>query len=105
MTRRTAIWLALAVACGASIDAGGAQTKATDTGPPFRLDYFGGTWAFDWTVPETPMGPAGDLVGTEVHRLLDPSETIAALPGSPAIPPGLLQAPTRSAQVLDGRIE
>ena len=32
------------------------------------MDYFLGTWSFDWNVPETPLGPAGKLKGTETYR-------------------------------------
>lgn len=35
--------------------------------PPPNMDYFLGTWAFDWNVPESPLGPAGKLKGTETY--------------------------------------
>lgn len=105
MMRRIAVLLAVVVVYGAGSHIDGDQTKATDKVLPFELEYFVGTWAFDWTVPETPVGPAGDLVGTEIYRLLDPSASIEPLPGFPMMPPGLLPERPRSAQVLEGRIE
>ncbi len=36
--------------------------------PPLNMDYFLGTWSFDWNVPESPLGPAGKLKGTETYK-------------------------------------
>jgi len=33
--------------------------------PPFRLDYFAGTWTFDWDVPDSIFGEGGTITGTE----------------------------------------
>ncbi len=33
-----------------------------------KLDYFVGKWAFEWNVPESPLGPAGKISGTETYR-------------------------------------
>lgn len=38
--------------------------------PPPNLDYFVGAWAFDWNVPESPLGPAGKLKGKETYKKL-----------------------------------
>ncbi len=43
-------------------------TQPTDPMPPPNLDYFVGTWEFDWNVPESPLGPAGKLKGTESYK-------------------------------------
>lgn len=43
-------------------------TEPTDPMPPPNLDYFIGTWAFDWNVPESPLGPAGKMKGTETYK-------------------------------------
>jgi hypothetical protein len=43
-------------------------TEPTDPMPPPDLSYFIGTWSFDWNVPESPLGPAGKLKGTETYR-------------------------------------
>lgn len=37
-----------------------------------RLDYFLGTWSFEWNVPDSPLGPAGKITGTEsCQKILD----------------------------------
>ena len=43
-------------------------TQPTDPMPPPDLDYFLGSWSFDWNVPESPLGPAGKLKGTETFK-------------------------------------
>jgi hypothetical protein len=45
-------------------------TTPDDPMPPPNLDYFVGTWAFDWNVPESPLGPAGKLKGKETYKKL-----------------------------------
>src|SRR5438876_8082604 len=45
-------------------------TEPTDPMPPPNLDYFIGTWTFDWNVPESPLGPAGKLKGKETYKKL-----------------------------------
>lgn len=40
--------------------------------PPPDLDYFVGAWSFEWNVPESPLGPAGKIIGIETYkRILD----------------------------------
>jgi hypothetical protein len=49
----------------------GRPTQATDEVPPLDFDgYFSGTWEFEWTVPESALGPAGPINGTTVYRAL-----------------------------------
>ena len=43
-------------------------TQPSDPMPPPNLDYFVGTWSFDWNVPESPLGPAGKMKGTETYK-------------------------------------
>lgn len=43
-------------------------TEPTDPMPPPNLDYFIGSWSFDWNVPESPLGPAGKMKGTETYK-------------------------------------
>lgn len=43
-------------------------TDPNDPMPPPDMDYFLGTWSFDWNVPESPLGPAGKIKGTETYR-------------------------------------
>ena len=43
-------------------------TEPTDPMPPPDMDYFIGAWSFDWNVPESPLGPAGKIKGTETYR-------------------------------------
>jgi len=43
-------------------------TDPKDPMPPPNLDYFVGAWTFDWNVPESPLGPAGKMKGTETYK-------------------------------------
>ena len=43
-------------------------TDPKDPMPPPNLDYFVGTWSFDWNMPESPLGPAGKMKGTETYK-------------------------------------
>lgn len=43
-------------------------TSPDDPMPPPDMDYFVGTWSFDWNVPESPLSPAGKIKGTETYR-------------------------------------
>jgi hypothetical protein len=44
----------------------GRPTAKGDEVPDFDYDmYFPGTWTFEWRVPESPLGPAGTIEGTE----------------------------------------
>ena len=45
----------------------GRPTEGTDTVPLFDFDtYFLGKWTFEWSMPETPLGPAGPYSGTTI---------------------------------------
>jgi hypothetical protein len=49
----------------------GRPTQATDEVPPLDFEgYFTGAWDFEWTVPESALGPAGPVSGTTVYRAL-----------------------------------
>jgi hypothetical protein len=50
-------------------------TEPTDAMPPPNMDYFVGTWTFEWNVPESPLGPAGKLKGTETYKKLPNSSS------------------------------
>ena len=81
--RRHLAWSALTIALTAS--ALGAQevpkgqmptlgrpTQGDDQVPPLDFDaYFVGKWTFEWSMPETPLAPAGDYTGTTVYKKLD----------------------------------
>ena len=43
-------------------------TEPSDPMPPPNMDYFLGTWAFDWNMPESPLGPGGKMKGTEMYK-------------------------------------
>lgn len=43
-------------------------TEPTDAMPPPNMDYFLGAWSFEWNVPESPLGPAGKIKGTETYK-------------------------------------
>lgn len=47
----------------------GRPTNKNDPMPIINFEeYFVGTWSFEWDVPESPLGPAGQIRGTEVYR-------------------------------------
>jgi len=96
--------LMVAILSVASIP-GSAQTKATDKVPPFDLSYFVGEWAFDWTSPESALGPAGDLVGKETFRLLEPARLPERLPGYPQVPSRLIPKGPASLQVVESWVD
>jgi hypothetical protein len=49
----------------------GRPTQATDEVPPLDFEgYFTGAWDFEWTVPESALGPAGPVTGTTTYRSL-----------------------------------
>src|SRR5262249_44618766 len=41
--------------------------KPVETPPP-DMDYFLGTWSFEWNIPDSPLGPGGKIKGTETYR-------------------------------------
>ncbi len=43
-------------------------TDPNDPMPPPNMDYFIGAWTFEWNVPESPLGPAGKIKGTETYK-------------------------------------
>lgn len=47
---------------------GGILTTETDAQPKFSMDYFVGQWAFESSVPESPLGPGGPVRGYEIVR-------------------------------------
>jgi Protein of unknown function (DUF1579) len=47
---------------------GGILTTETDAQPKFTMDYFVGEWAFESSVPESPLGPGGPIRGSETVR-------------------------------------
>jgi len=50
----------------------GRPTEGTDTVPLFDFDtYFLGKWTFEWSMPESPLGPAGPYTGTTVISKVD----------------------------------
>ncbi|OFW22582.1 MAG: hypothetical protein A3H97_23900 [Acidobacteria bacterium RIFCSPLOWO2_02_FULL_65_29] len=66
----------------------GRPTEASDKTPLFDFgDYFTGTWAFEWVVPDSPLGPAGQIAGTTTFKAVGgrfySSETTAKGPVGP----------------------
>lgn len=55
-----------------------------DDAPPFDPQYFVGTWKVEAVLPESPLGEAGDFLGTETIRHVDgctyESKTAATTP-------------------------
>ena len=50
----------------------GRATVSDDQVPLFDFDaYFLGKWTFEWSMPETAIGPAGDYSGTTVYTKVD----------------------------------
>src|SRR5262245_63145336 len=66
----------------------GRPTEATDKTPPFEFDtYFNGKWTFEWVVPDSALGPAGQIAGTTTFKRIDDkffqAETDAKGPAGP----------------------
>ena len=54
----------------------GRPTEGTDEVPLFDFDtYFLGKWTFEWSMPESPLGPAGPYTGTTVFTKVDGRST------------------------------
>lgn len=50
----------------------GRPTESTDQVPVFDFDaYFLGKWTFEWSMPESPLGPAGPYSGTTTFSKVD----------------------------------
>jgi hypothetical protein len=50
----------------------GRPTESGDAVPLFDFDtYFLGKWTFEWSMPESPLGPAGPYTGTTVVSKVD----------------------------------
>ena len=50
----------------------GRPTKVDDALPLFNFDdYFPGTWAFEWDMPEGPLGESGKVTGTTMYRVIE----------------------------------
>ena len=50
----------------------GRPTEGTDEVPLLDFDtYFLGKWSFEWSMPESPLGPAGPYTGTTVFTKVD----------------------------------
>jgi hypothetical protein len=46
----------------------GRPTRPDDPLPTLDFEkYFTGKWTFEWDMPESPLGPAGRVTGTEVY--------------------------------------
>lgn len=47
----------------------GRPTQSTDEVPLLDFEsYFMGRWDFEWTVPDSPLGPAGPISGSTTYR-------------------------------------
>jgi hypothetical protein len=47
----------------------GRPTQSTDEVPLLDFEgYFTGSWYFEWTAPESPLGPAGPISGSTTYR-------------------------------------
>ena len=50
----------------------GRPTRPTDEQPPFNFaEYFIGRWAFEWDVPDGPLGASGTIKGTITYKQID----------------------------------
>lgn len=66
----------------------GRPTRPGDVAPPLNFgEYFVGTWAFEWDVPEGPLGTSGRVTGTTTYKKVDEktfeAETEASGPDGP----------------------
>ena len=43
-------------------------TQQGDPMPPPNMDYFVGTWSFEWIMPESVLGGGGKFKGTETYK-------------------------------------
>ena len=60
----------------------GRPTEGTDKVPLLDFDtYFLGKWTFEWSMPESPLGPAGTLTGTTTVSKLDGTFYLALTEG------------------------
>ena len=74
-----------------------------DDPAPFNPHYLVGTWEIEGVLPESPLAPAGDFVGTETVRHLDGctyAGTIEATAGEEAVTIETLMIYDRRAQYL-----
>lgn len=82
MTRQWTLGIVMLAASAVALDAQqvpkgqmptlGRPTESGDQVPLFDFDsYFLGKWTFEWSMPETALGPAGDYTGTTVYTKLD----------------------------------
>jgi hypothetical protein len=46
-------------------------TQPGDPMPPPNMDYFLGSWSFEWNAPESPLGPAGKIKGKETYKKIN----------------------------------
>jgi hypothetical protein len=61
----------------------GRPTESSDKVPLFDFDdYFIGKWTFEWSVPDSPLGPAGDITGTTIVTRLSPGYYEAQVEGT-----------------------
>jgi hypothetical protein len=61
----------------------GRHTQQDDKVPLFDFDtYFLGQWAFEWDIPEGPLGTAGRLEGTTIYRASSPGVYEAVTEGT-----------------------
>jgi hypothetical protein len=62
-------------------------TLNDDAMAPFNPDYFVGSWMFEWEMPESALGPAGTITGTQTIRHVEgcgyEGTTQAKGPGGP----------------------
>lgn len=56
-------------------------TQPDDPMPPPNMDYFLGSWSFEWNVPESPLGPAGKIKGVETYKKIDSSSYESVIEG------------------------
>lgn len=50
----------------------GRPTQANDVVPTLDFEsYFVGKWTFEWSLPDSPLGPAGTVTGTTIVTKLD----------------------------------
>ncbi|MFN0084742.1 MAG: hypothetical protein ACKVX9_05090 [Blastocatellia bacterium] len=74
--------------------------RPTDPGdpmPPPNMDYFIGEWAFEWNVPESPLGPAGKFKGRETYKKINATTYESVIEGEG--PAGILKG--RATTVYD----
>ena len=80
-------------------------TSEHDPMPAASLDYFAGTWSFEWNLPDSPLGPGGKIEGRETFRKLEPPIALGKMAGFPDLPASAMPAPGTTSSLYESVTE